>query len=136
MFLLVEDEDAIDLFKAETNSKNELSVAEQFTEGLLQQIQGNNLQGINLIWSLKKKNDSQALTEWKILRKSPEYWYALFPFPYENLILEWSKERKLNPLLVTSLIRQESRVATLFKSKVVSNPNTICFFYHLLTYQF
>lgn len=118
LFLLGEDQDAIDLFQAETNSKNELSVAEQFTEGLLQQIQGNNLQGINLIWSLKNKESEKDQQEWEILRKSPEYWQALFPFPYEDIILKWSKERKLNPLLVTGLIRQESRFEPEIKSPV------------------
>lgn len=118
LFLLAEDRDAIDLFTAETSNQSELTVAQQFTEGLLQQIQGNNLKGINLIWSLKKKGNPKALTEWQILRKSPEYWYALFPFPYESLILKWSKERELNPLLVTSLIRQESRFEAKIKSPV------------------
>jgi soluble lytic murein transglycosylase len=118
LYLLGEDEDAITLFNAEIGKKDELTVSEQFTEGILQQLQGNNLKGINLIWSLKKKDDPQALKEWQILRKSPEYWYGLFPFPYENIILNWSKERQLNPLLVTSLIRQESRFEPQIKSPV------------------
>jgi soluble lytic murein transglycosylase len=118
LFLLGEDEDAIDLFTAETSNKNELTVAEQFTEGLLQQIQGNNLKGINLIWSLKKKEEPQEVKEWQILRKSPEYWQALFPFPYEDLILQWSEKRELNPFLVTGLIRQESRFEPEIKSPV------------------
>ncbi len=118
LYLIGEDQDAITLFNAEIGNKKELTVPEQFTEGILQQLQGNNLKGINLIWSLKKKDDPQALKEWQMLRKSPEYWYGLFPFPYEDIILNWSKERQLNPLLVTSLIRQESRFEPQIKSPV------------------
>ncbi|MEL7008359.1 MAG: lytic transglycosylase domain-containing protein, partial [Cyanobacteria bacterium J06588_4] len=47
--------------------------------------------------------------EWQKLRQTPAYWQALYPFPFEETILKWSKRRQLNPLLVTSLIRQESR---------------------------
>ena len=118
LYLLGEDRDAIDLFAAETANKKELNVAEQFTEGLLQQAQGHNLKGINLIWSLKKKDEPQAVKEWQFLRESPEYWQALFPFPFEELIFDWSKKRQLNPLLVTSLIRQESRFEPEIRSPV------------------
>lgn len=118
LFLLGQDQDAIDLFTAETAHKNELNVTEQFTQGLLEQIQGHNLKGINLIWSLKKKDKPQDSQEWEFLRKSPEYWQALFPFPFQDLIFDWSKKRQLNPLLVTSLIRQESRFEPEIKSPV------------------
>jgi soluble lytic murein transglycosylase len=118
LFLLGEDEDAINLFTAEIANKSKLTVAEQFTQGLLEQLQGNNLKGISLIWGLKTKDEAKDFKEWQILRKSPEYWYGLFPFPYENIILKWSQERQLNPLLVTSLIRQESRFEPQIKSPV------------------
>jgi soluble lytic murein transglycosylase len=118
LYLLGEDRDALDLFAAETAAQKELTVAEQFTEGLLQQAQGHNLKGINLIWNLKKKDEPQAIKEWQLLRKSPEYWYALFPFPFEDIILNWSEKRQINPLLVTSLIRQESRFEPEIRSPV------------------
>ncbi len=118
LFLLGEDQEAIDLFNAEMGTKNQLTVSEKFTEGLLKQLQGKNLESINLIWNLKEKKDPQSQQEWQILRKSQEYWQTLFPFPYEDLILKWSKERNLNPLLVTGLIRQESRFEPKIKSPV------------------
>ena len=40
----------------------------------------------------------------------------MFPFPFEKTIIKWSVERQLNPLLVTSLIRQESRFEPQIKS--------------------
>ena len=125
LFLLGEDQDAIDLFTAEIGKKNsstgmesEISVSEQFVQGLLKQNQGKYLESINLIWNLKNRDNPDDLGEWQILRKSPEYWYALFPFPYEELIVKWSKERNLNPFLVASLMRQESRFEKEIKSPV------------------
>lgn len=125
LYLLGEDQDAIDLFTAEIGKKNSstdntpvITVSEQFVQGLLKQNQGKYLESINLIWDLKNRKNPEDLGEWQILRKSPEYWYALFPFPYEELIVKWSKERKLNPFLVASLIRQESRFEKEIKSPV------------------
>jgi soluble lytic murein transglycosylase len=118
LFLLGENSDAIDLFNAEMGNKQETTVSEQFTQGLLKQTQGKYLDSINLIWSLSKRDNPEDFREWQILRKSPEYWYALFPFPYQDLVVKWSKERKLNPFLVISLIRQESRFEKEIKSPV------------------
>ena len=118
LFLLGEDSDAIDLFAAEIANNEKVSVSEQFTQGLLKQTQGRYLESINLIWSLSKRDEPEDFREWQILRKSPEYWYALFPFPYKDLVVKWSKERKLNPFLVISLIRQESRFEKEIKSPV------------------
>ena len=70
---------------------------------------GQNLRGINQIWYLQDRDSPEDKQQWQQLRQTPEYWQALYPFPYEDTILEWSKRRQLNPLLVTSLIRQESR---------------------------
>ncbi|BAQ63384.1 transglycosylase SLT domain-containing protein [Geminocystis sp. NIES-3709] len=119
LFLLGENQEAIDLFRGEIGDKRELTVSEQFIQGLIEQIQGKNLQGINTIWNLKNRRDnSEDYREWQILRNSPEYWYGLFPFHYEDLIVKWSTQRKLNPFLVVSLIRQESRFEKEIKSPV------------------
>ncbi|MGI0481350.1 transglycosylase SLT domain-containing protein [Geminocystis sp. CENA526] len=119
MFLLGENQEAIDLFRGEIGNKPQVTVSEQFIQGLIQQIQGKNLQGINTIWTLRNRRDNpEDYQEWRILRNSPEYWYGLFPFHYEDLIVKWSQERKLNPFLVVSLIRQESRFEREIKSPV------------------
>ena len=96
-------------FQSEIGDRTELSVADDFTKGLLKLHQGQNLRGINRIWYLQDRDDPQDKQEWQQLRQTPAYWQALYPFPYEETILKWSKQRQLNPLLVTSLIRQESR---------------------------
>ena len=118
LFLLGEDQDAINLFNGEVLDPENVTVAEQFTQGLLKQVQGKYLESINLIWSLKNRDNPDDFRAWQILRKSPEYWFALFPFPYEELIVKWSKKRELNPFLVVSLIRQESRFQPKIKSPV------------------
>lgn len=119
LFLLGENQEAIDLFRGEIGNKPKVTVSEQFIQGLIKQIQGQNLQGINTIWDLKNRRDNpEDYREWQILRNSPEYWHGLFPFHYEDLIVKWSAQRKLNPFLVVSLIRQESRFEKEIKSPV------------------
>lgn len=116
LFLLGEDATAIDLFLAEIADKKEISVSEQFVLGILKQIQGKYLEGINEILNLRNRTKPEDNEEWRLLRESPEYWYALFPFPYKDIIIKWSEERKINPLLVVALIRQESRFEKDIKS--------------------
>ncbi|MGB5709934.1 MAG: transglycosylase SLT domain-containing protein [Waterburya sp.] len=103
-------------FQTEISDRTELTVAEDFTKGLLKLYQGKNLRGINQIWYLQDRDAPKDKQEWQQLRQTPEYWQALYPFPYEQTILKWSKQRQLNPLLVTSLIRQESRFEPEIKS--------------------
>ncbi len=109
LYRLGQDGDAITLFKAEVGDRSELTVDEAFSDALLKLVQGKNLQGINQVWNLQNKDEPESKVEWEKLRETPEYWHALFPFPFYETIIDWSQKRQLNPLLVTSLIRQESR---------------------------
>ncbi|HAC62843.1 MAG TPA: tail length tape measure protein [Cyanothece sp. UBA12306] len=109
LYRLGEDGEAITLFQAEMGDRTEFDVNESFTDALLKLIQGKNLQGINQVWYLQKKDDPESQEQWKKLRETPEYWHALFPFPFYETITKWTQQRQLNPLLVTSLMRQESR---------------------------
>lgn len=118
LFQLGQDTDAIALFQSETAKTEALDVNQQFTEALLHLAQGENLKGINQVWSLKKQTEPENQRQWQALRNNPSYWHALFPIPYDDLIIKWSKERQLNPLLVTSLIRQESRFEPQIQSPV------------------
>ncbi len=103
-------------FQTEISDQTELSIADEFTGGLLKLYRGKNLRGINQIWYLQDRNKPEDKQQWQQLRQTPEYWQALYPFPFEEKILKWSKQRQLNPLLVTALIRQESRFEPEIKS--------------------
>jgi soluble lytic murein transglycosylase len=118
LYRLGEDADALRLFQAEIGDRKELTVAEVFTQSLFKLKQGKNLQAINQILALKDRDEPQDKQQWQSLRQTPQYWYVLFPFPFEETILDWSRQRQLNPLLVTSLIRQESRFEPEIRSPV------------------
>ncbi len=108
LYLLEQNEDAAILWQAEIGGRT-LTVAEQFSKGLLLLDRGYYQLGINRIWSLSQREKPQDKLEWKALRETPEYWQALFPLAYYETIQKWSQDRNLNPLLVAALIRQESR---------------------------
>ncbi|MEG3435879.1 transglycosylase SLT domain-containing protein [Pannus brasiliensis CCIBt3594] len=118
LYRLGEDTDAWNLFQAEIADPWNLTIEEQFNLGLYKLALNQNLEGINLIWRLRERDTPEEQQQWKALRDSDKYWHALFPFPYYETILQWSKERRLNPLLVTSLIRQESRFEKEIRSPV------------------
>jgi soluble lytic murein transglycosylase len=109
LYQLGQDNDAWILWQAELGNKQESTVAEQFTEGLLLQTTGDYLKGIDAIWSLKERETPEERAEWLALRQTSKYWQGLFPFPYNDTVVKWSKEHEINPILVISLIRQESR---------------------------
>ncbi|MGV2828710.1 transglycosylase SLT domain-containing protein [Myxosarcina sp. GI1(2024)] len=96
-------------FQIEIGDREELTIAEEFTSGLLKLSQGKNLRGINQIWFLEERDSPLEKQQWQALRQKPEYRQGLYPFPFKEPIVRWSQYRQLNPLLVTALIRQESR---------------------------
>ncbi len=106
------------LFRGEMGGKDPLDVNESFTNSLLKLKRGQPLQATNAIFDLKKREAPLDQKEWKMLRQTSDYWYTLFPFLYEPIILKWSQERNLNPLLVTALMRQESGFQADIKSPV------------------
>ncbi len=119
LYLLGQDRDAFGLWQYETadTRPQDFTVAEQFTDGLLQLTQGSHLVGINRVWKLDERQEPEARSQVLALRRESAYWQALFPLPFETPIKAWSQDRQLDPLLVAALIRQESRFEPLIRSR-------------------
>ncbi|QSJ16441.1 transglycosylase SLT domain-containing protein [Nostoc sp. UHCC 0702] len=116
LYLLGQDRDAWLQWETEFINKEQPTVAEQFTEGLMQLARGENQSGIDIISKLEDREIPEEKSQYQTLSKQITYWQARYPFPYLQLIEKWSKERQINPLLVTALIRQESRFQPKIKS--------------------
>ncbi|MBE9126511.1 MULTISPECIES: transglycosylase SLT domain-containing protein [unclassified Coleofasciculus] len=101
--------DAWAVWQTEFQNRQEPTVTEQFTDGLIRLGIGENLKGINQVWNLSLRDTPEEREQWQALRSEPAYWYTLFPLPFQEQIVNWSGQRQLNPLLVAGLIRQESR---------------------------
>jgi len=52
-----------------------------------------------------------------ILSYSPDVLKALFPLPYKNEVERYAKERNLDPFLILSIMRQESKFKTFARSQ-------------------
>uniref|UniRef100_UPI001881BA05 transglycosylase SLT domain-containing protein n=1 Tax=Microcoleus sp. LEGE 07076 TaxID=915322 RepID=UPI001881BA05 len=118
LYQLGQDRDAWTLWQTEFTNRLEPSIAEQFTDGLMRVGVGDNLEGLWMIGSLRQREKPDDRTEYLALRQQPIYWQALYPFPYLENIVKWSQERQINTVLVTALIRQESRFMPAIKSVV------------------
>jgi soluble lytic murein transglycosylase len=118
LYQLGQDRDAWTLWQIEFTNRIEPSIAEQFTDGLMRIGVGDNLDGLWMIGSLRQREKPDDRTEYLALRQQPAYWQALYPFPYLETIVKWSQERQINSILVTALIRQESRFMPGIKSVV------------------
>jgi soluble lytic murein transglycosylase len=106
---LGQDRDAWTRWQAEFSNKMQPTVAEQFTDGVMRLGVGDNLEGIFMLTFLSEREIPEEKAQVQELRQQLAYWQALYPFPFLEQIENWSKQRQLNPLLVTALIRQESR---------------------------
>ena len=118
LYRLGQDWDAWAIWQIEFGNPQTPSVEEQFTDGVLRLGVGDNLDGIFMVSSLSWRDDPAEQKTYETLQQHPAYWQTLYPFPFAESIAQWSVERQLNPLLVTALIRQESRFEPQIRSVV------------------
>ncbi|MGD1917920.1 MAG: transglycosylase SLT domain-containing protein [Pleurocapsa sp.] len=108
LYLLGQYYDANLMLQKEIKQPQQLSVNEQFSEGVLKIALGEYSQGMQEIWDLSKGETPQELKDWKALRQTPAYWHGLFLFPYQDQILKYANQEDINPLLTLSVMRKES----------------------------
>ncbi|MGF1540138.1 MAG: transglycosylase SLT domain-containing protein [Pleurocapsa sp.] len=118
LYFLRQYRDAWTLLQGEIERSQQPTVKEQFTEGLLLLKLGYYSQGMQEIWQLATRDDPQDIQQWEALRKTPAYWYGLFPFPYREDLLKYAAQQGINPLLVISVMRKESTFAPEINSRV------------------
>ena len=108
LYLLGQYHDAWLLLQSEIEHPQQMSVNEQFTEGVLRLELGQYSAGMQQIWDLTKRETERERSEWRALRQTKLYWHSLFPFPYEADILQYAQQEGINPLLSISVMRKES----------------------------
>lgn len=117
LYQLGQAQDAWKLWQAEFKNRMQPTVAEQFTDGLMHMAVGDYLEGISRISSLEDRKTPEEKEQYKALKQQIAYWQALYPVPYQKAIETYAKQRQINPLLVTAVIRQESRFEPEIRSK-------------------
>jgi soluble lytic murein transglycosylase len=117
LYQLGQDQDAWTLWQAEFQNRLEPTVAEQFTDGIMRVGAGDYLEGIAKIAKLEDRDTPEEQAQYQEIKQQLAYWHALYPFPFVEVIEEQAQKRDLNPLLVTALIRQESRFEPDIRSK-------------------
>ncbi len=118
LYQLGQDQDAETLWQAEFQNRIKPTVAEQFTDGLLRQAVGDYFTGITRVAQLEDRDAPAEQAQYQSLKQQPVYWQALYPLAFGEVIETKSKQHQLNPLLVTALIRQESRFMPNIRSGV------------------
>lgn len=116
LYRLGQDRDAYAHWQVEFTNRKEPTVAEQFTDGVMRLGVNDNLDGIYMVSVLRRRTDPAEQAQYRELKQDRVYWEALYPFPYADLIEAGATQQNLNPMLVTALIRQESR----FEAKIQS----------------
>jgi soluble lytic murein transglycosylase-like protein len=121
LYQIGQDKDAEKLWKSEFTNTDKPSLSEQLTDGLLKVAKGDYLTGIVQVYLLEKRNAEGDREQFQTLRTNISYWQGLYPFPYQESIIKYAKQKQINPLLVLALMRQESR----FQSQVISPSGAI-----------
>ncbi|MGB3239062.1 MAG: transglycosylase SLT domain-containing protein [Geitlerinemataceae cyanobacterium] len=109
LYAIGQDRDAWTQWQVEFTNRMEPSFEEQLTDGMMRMGVGDSLDGIYMLSNLADREKPEDRAKYQEISQQPAYWETLYPFPYFDLILDWSVKRQLNPLLTISLIRQESR---------------------------
>ena len=118
LYLLGQYREAWIQLQAELTDSQQLTVEEQFTEGLLLVKLGQLRSGIQQIWNLAQRESSLDLAKWRSLRERNAYWYGLFPFPYQSAIVTHARQEDINSLLPISVMRKESTFDPKIDSRV------------------
>ncbi len=105
-------------WQVEFTNRAQPTVPEQFTDGLLRLGVGDNLDAIFMLANLADREAATDQQQYQRLKVQPDYWQGLYPFPFIPQITRWAEAHQLNPMLVTALMRQESRFEPKIKSVV------------------
>lgn len=76
------------------------------TAGVLRNRAGERLRGINQVARLLTHDDAAAVAS---LQARPDFWQTVYPLHHFETLAENTANYNLNPLILASLIRQESR---------------------------
>jgi soluble lytic murein transglycosylase len=123
LYRLGQNQAAWERWQWEFQNRVQPSLAEQQTDGLLRLGVSDYLDGIFMLENLRQRSqdDPANRPQFEQWQQQPAYWYSLYPIPHWQTVNQWSAQRQLNPLLVMSLIRQESR----FQPKIRSVAGAI-----------
>jgi soluble lytic murein transglycosylase len=101
--------DAWALWQNEFPDKEKYSVSEQFAEGLLLRGLGRYQLALARVSQLEKRDGPEEKEQHQKVRGSANYWHALYPLAYNEAIVTAARKLKISPLLLVSIVRQESK---------------------------
>ncbi|MGB8700253.1 MAG: transglycosylase SLT domain-containing protein, partial [Thermosynechococcaceae cyanobacterium] len=98
----------------EFKQRQQPSIPEQITDGLIRLESGEYIDGLFMLENLRDRiltepEQADQRSTLQALQKDPRYWQALYPMPYWSEIQRWSRQNAVNPALTLALMRQESR---------------------------
>ncbi|MEN9216269.1 MAG: transglycosylase SLT domain-containing protein [Gloeomargarita sp. HHBFW_bins_162] len=110
LYRLGEYQDAWEQWQLEFQERQQPTLADQLTDGLMRVEVGERLDGLFMLATLERRVQTEAdQQQYAQIQREPAYWQALYPLAFWPSVPEAAAQYGLNPLLVTALIRQESR---------------------------
>jgi soluble lytic murein transglycosylase len=118
LYQLGDDRAAWYLWQTEFTDRYTPTIAQQYTDGIIRQGIGDYLDGIFMVSSLALRDKPDEQQQYQSLQRQRIFWQGLYPLAYSREIQAAAAIERLNPALVTGLIRQESRFTPAIKSSV------------------
>jgi soluble lytic murein transglycosylase len=110
--------DAWTLWQLEFPDREHYSVIEQFAEGTILKCLERYQLGLARVSQLEKREKPAEVADYQKVRQYPSYWQALYPLAYLDTIRIDAHQQNINPLLVLSIIRQESKFDPVTRSNM------------------
>ncbi len=119
LYAIGQDLEAWELWQAEFTLRQQPTAIDKLTSGMLQNGLEKYITSIVEVADIEDnaKTPEQQL-EFDKIRQQASYWRTLYPLAFIDPIRRISSPQRVNPLLTTSLIRQESKFSPVVKSPV------------------
>jgi soluble lytic murein transglycosylase len=119
LYAIGQDHEALDLWQTEFLDRQQPTAIDRLTQSILENGAEKYITSIVEISHIEDdlKTPEQQL-EFAKIRQQPSYWRTLYPLAFIDIIQSTSTQRKVNPLLTISIIRQESKFSPIIKSPV------------------
>jgi soluble lytic murein transglycosylase len=119
LYAIGQNLEAWELWQAEFTLRQQPTAIDKLTRGMLQ----NGLEKyITSIVEIAEIEDNAKTPEQQLefgkIRQQASYWRTLYPLAFIDPIRQISSQQRVNPVLTTSLIRQESKFSPVVKSPV------------------
>lgn len=118
LYLLGQDRDTWELWQTEFTNRGKPKILERLNQSIILNHLEKYITSIVDIAQFEDLKAPEDRVELSNVYQQPNYWHTLYPLAFINIIEGLEPKDRVNPLLIISVIRQESRFSPTIRSPV------------------